>query len=93
MDFFFSWDMLASFSGASLAALVITQFIKKPLSMIPTQIISYIVSLTLLLLATAATKSASNWSDWAIIPFNAVLISLASNGQYVAIERLKSNTK
>lgn len=89
MDEFFTWSMLASFAGAGVATAIITQFVKKPLAKIPTQIVSYAIALIILLLATAATGGAEDWTGWAIIPLNAVLVSLSSNGAFEAITRKK----
>ncbi len=88
MNEFFTWSFLATFAGAGIATSIITQFIKGYLSKVPTQIVSYAVSLIVLLAATAATGQAGEWSQWAIVPLNAVLVSLASNGAFVAIKRI-----
>lgn len=91
MNEFFTWSFLATYAGASVATAVITQFVKEPLSKIPTQIVSYVIALVVLVLATAATGGATDWSSWAIIPFNAILVSLASNGTYSAVQRIKDD--
>ncbi len=88
MNEFFSWSMLATFAGASAATALLTQFIKKPLKKIPTQLMSYIISIVVLGLATAATETFETWRDWAIIPFNAALVSLSSNGSFEALKRI-----
>jgi uncharacterized membrane protein len=87
MNEFFSWAMLATFAGASIATAIITQVLKTLLSKIPTQLVSYVIALVVLLLATAATRAAEDWTGWAIVPLNAILVSLASNGTYDAITR------
>jgi hypothetical protein len=89
MNEFFTWAMLATFAGASLATTIITQFIKGALSKVPTQIVSYVVALVVLLLATAATGAAADWTGWAIVPLNAILVSVAANGTFSAIVRVK----
>ncbi len=88
MNEFFTWSFLGTFAGAGIATAIITQFIKGYLAKVPTQIVSYAVSLIVLLAATAATGRAGDWSQWAIVPLNAVLVSLASNGAFVAIKRI-----
>ena len=87
---FFTWALLITFAGASAATSIVTQFLKEPLRKIPTQFLSYIVALIVLLLATAATGSATYWGDWALIPFNAILVSMASNGTFAAVSRFRS---
>jgi uncharacterized membrane protein len=91
MNEFFSWSLLATFAGASIATAVITQLLKTPLAKIPTQIVSYVIALVVLLLATAATGAAEDWTGWAIVPLNAILVSLASNGTYDAVTRNQNN--
>ena len=88
MSEFFTWSMLATFAGATTATAIITQFVKGALARVPTQLVSYGIALAVLLLATAATGAASGWGDWAILPLNAVLVSLASNGAFDAVKRM-----
>jgi hypothetical protein len=85
------WSFLASFGGASIAVAIITQFIKDLFKRIPTQLVSYVVALIILILSTAATNSARSWSDWALVPLNAVLVSLSSNGAYHLGVKLSAN--
>jgi hypothetical protein len=87
MDHFFTWATLATFAGASAATAIITQFIKGWLAKIPTQVVSYGVALIVLLLATAATGGATDWTGWVIIPLNAILVSIAANGAFAAVVR------
>lgn len=87
---FFDWDTLMSFSGAALAVSVLTQLSKDiPLvRRVPTQLWSYLLSLIVLLAARYFTGGLSLASG-ALSLINAALISLASNGGYEAILRLK----
>ncbi|MDR2558687.1 MAG: hypothetical protein LBC86_03970 [Oscillospiraceae bacterium] len=87
MGEFFTWAILATFAGASAATAVITQTIKRVLSKVPTQLVSYAVAVIILLLATAATGTAEDWTGWAIIPLNAIIVSAAANGAYSAATR------
>lgn len=87
MNEFFTWQTLVTFAGASVATAIITQFLKEPLKKIPTQLVSYVIALLILLVATAATGGAGDWTAWAIIPLNAILVSLASNGTFEAVTR------
>ncbi len=60
MDEFFSWQMLATFAGATAATLCA---------------------------ATAAIGDFTEWTSWAILPLNAALVSMASNGAFAAVKR------
>lgn len=91
MSEFFTWSILASFAGAVTATAIVTQFVKEILKKIPTQIVSFIIALVLLFVATAATSETLIWQDLAIIPFNAVLVSIASNGAFAAIKRVNKS--
>lgn len=86
MNEFFTWAFLGTFAGAALATGLLTQFLKN--LNIPTQLLSYIIAIIVLLGATAATGGATNLFEWLLIPFNAVLVSLASNGAFSAILRV-----
>ena len=88
MNELFSWEMLATFAGASIATAIITQFVKGIFTKIPTQIVSYIIALVVMVLAAVALGTANIWSDYAIIPLNAIIVSLAANGEYSAVKRL-----
>lgn len=91
---FFSWTMLGTCAGATLAVAVLTEITKGiPLiKKIPTQIWSYILGLIVLSLAMFFTDGFS-WSGIALTLFNAAIVSLASNGGYEAVERLKVKNK
>jgi len=89
MDHFFTWATLGTFAGASAATTLITQIIKRPLARIPTQFVSYAVALAILLLATAAT-GAAGWTEWVLVPLNALIVSMAANGAFTAIVRTKN---
>ena len=82
MNEFFSWSFLATFAGAVTATTILTQFTKTALSRVPTQLLSYVIACVVLATATAATGGAANWTVWALVPLNAVLVSLSSNGAY-----------
>ena len=90
MNEFFTWEVLATFAGASVATAVITQFIKKSIDEIPTQIVSYVVALIVMLVATVATGT-DGWRDLAIVPLNAVIVSVAANGEFGVVNRIKGD--
>lgn len=90
MDFtFFDWSYLATFAGCLLAVGIFTElfknicFIKK----IPTQILSWVLALILLVLAQAFTTGIT--AESAILAVvNSAVVSLAANGGYEALNRL-----
>lgn len=87
MDQFFSWEMLATLAGAAAATGIVTQLLKDALKKMPTQLLSYIIALVILAAATAATGAAADWTGWAILPLNAVIVSLSANGAFSAVQR------
>lgn len=87
---FFDWNIPGSFAGAAFAVAVLTQLTKEiPLiSYIPTQLWSYLLSLATLVLAQVFTGGFR--ADGAVLAlFNAALVSLAANGGYAALTRIK----
>lgn len=87
MDNFFDWGMLGTFAGAAAATGIVTQAVKGVFQKIPTQIVSYVIAVVILGLATAATGGASDWTGWALVPLNAVVVSLSANGGFDAVKR------
>lgn len=97
MNEFFTWGTLATLAGATLAVGLITQFIKDvpSLKKVPTQLVSYILSV-IILIAANLFIGVRDASLLAIIPINAVIVSTAANGAYAAVQRAtqgKDNTK
>lgn len=86
MNDFFSWAMLATYSGAVLATGLITQFMKNfnGISKLPTQLLSYLVAFAILILATLFTDALTVESA-AMCILNAVVVAFASNGAYEAV--------
>ena len=89
MNEFMTWEFLGTFAGAALATGILTQAVKGLLKRVPTQVVSYAIALVVLVGATAALRGASGWADWAILPLNAVAVSLAANGAYAAVARVR----
>jgi len=90
MNEFFTWQLLATFSGATLATGIITQFIKEwpVFKNIRTQIISYIIALIIIAGANSALGSLTGAAEWGIVPLNALLVSIASNGGFDVVKNM-----
>ena len=88
---FFDWSLLGSYAGAALAVAVLTQITKgiPGIVRIPTQLWSYVLALVTLLLAPIFGPGFSA-SGAVLALFNAALVSLAANGGYAAVERVKA---
>jgi hypothetical protein len=94
MSEFFNWEMLGTYAGCTATVGVITQFVKGVgvLNRIPTQIVTYVLALVLMLLASVFTGGVT--VEGAVLTvFNAVVVSLASNGGYSAVERIGEKMK
>lgn len=89
MNDFMTWENLATFAGCTTGVAVITQFIKNigALKKLPTQWASYFLAVALLFGATYFTGTLTPEMA-SLIPFNAVIVSIAANGAYSAIDRV-----
>ena len=85
---FFDWGMLATYAGALAATGIVTQFIKGWFPNVATQVVSYVVALVVLLAASFFTGTFTAESA-ALSVINAIVVSLASNGTYEFIQRIK----
>ena len=88
MDSFFNSEMLLTYSGATLAVTLITQFLKgvKRLDRIPTRVISYALAL-IIMLGAGFAHGFSCWQEALLVPVNAVVVALAANGSFDALAR------
>ncbi|MDD3401389.1 MAG: hypothetical protein PHT58_07170 [Eubacteriales bacterium] len=84
--FFTTWAQLATYAGALMLTLIITQVLKEVpfIRRIPTRIFSYIIALIILIAATIFTAG-FNWSTIILCAFNAFIVALAANGGYDAL--------
>lgn len=83
MEGFFTWEILATYAGATIFTTMVTQYVKQIpfLQAIPTQVISYIVAILGLLLGTYFTVGLT--VENACLCFaNAIVICVAANGSY-----------
>ena len=92
MNDFFTWAILATYAGATLATTLVTQLLKGIgfIDRIPTRIFSYVVALIILLMATFFT-GALTWNTAALCVVNAAVVSLAANGAFGAVSTKKEN--
>ncbi len=89
---FVEWSMLATFAGALMMVLLITQLTKN-LSLIkklPTQIWSYVIALAILYPAYFFTGQLTV-SNAVLILFNGMIVALAANGGFDAINKVLSS--
>lgn len=88
---FFDWESLGTYAGAAAIVALITQLTKglPYIDKIPTQVWSYILSVVVLLASLIFTGNMTA-SNACLTLANGVLVSLASNGGYSLITRVKS---
>lgn len=86
MTEFISWEVLGTYGGALAMVMLLTQFTKGVsfVKKIPTQFLSYIFAFIILICAEAfAGELTLSLAAQSI--FNAAIISMASNGVYMAL--------
>lgn len=88
MDELFTWGHLITLGGASIATCLTTHLIKDIFNQIPTQILSYLVALVVLVLATLFT-SGFNLPALVICIFNAVVVAGTASNTVSFVERQK----
>lgn len=83
MQEFFTWETLATYTGAVLAVSVITQFIKGVgfIKLIPARITAYIVALVIMLAALFFAGNVTP-ANIGLTVINAVVVALAANGTH-----------
>ena len=88
---FFEWSMLNTYAGATMAVACIVEMTKALpiIARIPTQLWSYLVALATLLLAMTF-DGGFTLQGASLAAFNAVLVSLAANGGYDVVQRVKA---
>lgn len=85
MEELFTWQILATYAGATLATSLITQLLKGlPLiKKAPTRLVSYVLALLILLLSTLFTGQLT-LQGGLLCFINAAVVSFASNGAFDA---------
>ena len=96
MDGYVTWAYLATDAGTLAMTCMITQWIKNlgVLQRVPTQLLTLVLAFVVMVPATffaiwLATGAPPTPDVWALIPYNAVGVSLAANGAYAGIQRIK----
>lgn len=89
---FVNWSMLATYAGALAMVMIITQFTKglKLIEKMPTQVWSYVVALAILYPAYFFTGQLT-METAALILFNGIIVALAANGGYDALNKALGN--
>jgi len=88
MEGYFTWQTLLTYSGATLATTIITQFLKgiRAFDRLPTRVLSYFTALVIMLASILATEGFA-WGDLALAAVNAVVVALAANGAFDAVKK------
>ena len=88
---FFTWDKLGTYAGAAALVALITQLTKELpyIRRVPTQVWSYVLAV-IVLIASQVFTGAFTISSAALSLANGVLVSLAANGGYSLITRVKT---
>jgi hypothetical protein len=91
---FFDWSILQTMAGAMFAVAILTELTKDipGIRKIPTQIWSFVLALGVLVAAQAFTDGLTVNSA-ALSLVNAAMVSLAANGGYELLDRLKAGQK
>lgn len=93
MDFF-TWEILSTMAGATFAVAILTEITKTipGIRKLPTQVWSFILAFGVLIGAQAA-MGALTLATGGLSVLNAALVSLAANGGYDLLERLKNGQR
>ena len=94
MDQFFTWEMLATYAGATAVTALVTQLFKNVgwIKKVPTRVLSYVIAAVILLVATYFVSGFV--LDKAALCFvNAVVVAFASNGAFDAMTNKSKEAK
>ena len=87
IDNFFTWEMLATFAGCMAATILLTEFVKKLWDKAPSQIVSFVVALIILVVGQIVSDNFTV-NEILLDIINAGAISLSANGGFDAIKRV-----
>lgn len=88
MNEFFTWEILATFSGACIATGLITQFVKNVFAKVPTQLLAYLVAMAIGF-AELIVKGSFNLDAIMLAVFNSFLVATCASGTYDFTKRMK----
>ena len=85
---FFTWGDLATYGGAVMAVLIITEFTKglPGIRRIPSRLWAYLVALALLVLAAVFTTDELKAEDILLCLINGVIVAMAAVGSYHSVQ-------
>ena len=85
---FLSWSDLASYGGAVMAVLIITEFTKDlpGIRRIPTRLWAYLIALVLLVTAAVFTADKVRAEDILLCFVNGVIVAMAAVGSYHSVQ-------
>ncbi len=85
---FFTWGDLATYGGAVMAVLIITEFTKDlpGIRRIPTRIWAYLIALILLVPAAVFTSDAIRVEDVLLCLVNGALVAMAAVGSFHTVQ-------
>lgn len=89
-DTFFNWEQLATYGGATVATMLFVQFTKElpGIKAIPTRLWAFVVAAVLMVLATIFTAPEISPSVILLTVINAVIVAMASCGEYDTLRSL-----
>ena len=85
---FLSWSDLATYGGAVMAVLIITEFTKDlpGIRRIPTRLWAYLIALVLLVLGAVFTADQLRAEDILLCLINGVIVAMAAVGSYHSVQ-------
>lgn len=86
MEHFLSWDILLTYGGCVTGTVLVTEWLKKVFAKVPAQIVSFIVSLAILIIGHIATGTFA-WAECFLYLINSIAVSLAANGSFDALKK------
>lgn len=91
---FFTWEQLATYGGATVATMLFVQFTKElpGIKSLPTRLWAFIVAAVLMILATVFTSEVTP-AVILITVVNAVIVAMASCGEYDTLHSLRKEDK
>jgi hypothetical protein len=87
IDTFFTWEYLLSFAGCVIGTGLLTEFTKPLFKKFPTQLVSYMFAVIIMLVGQLATDNLASWDVAVLDLVNAAVVSLAANGGFDALNR------